>query len=216
MPHFYNRCGEVNRPLSIFVDDPLSYTNIPLNYVGTANSGLNATVDVVVGNGSSVIDFSINNKGVGYKPGETLTIPVGGLTGIPTSGTFNQFELDVQKVFSDEFTGWSVGVLQALDDPSALFDGVTKAFNITLAGNQISIRAPRGSKVDVEQVLIVTINDILQEPGQGYQFPGGSVLTFSEALKLVILVRFCSLKERGMILTLSSERLLRQLRKVMN
>ena len=166
------------------VDGPLSYTNIPLNYVGTANSGLNATVDVVVGNGSSVIDFSINNKGVGYKPGEILTIPVGGLTGIPTSGTFNQFELDVQKVFSDEFTGWSVGVLQALDDPSALFDGVTKAFNITLAGNQISIRSPRGSKVDVEQVLVITINDILQEPGQGYQFPGGSVLTFSEAPKI--------------------------------
>ena len=166
------------------VDGPLSYTNIPLNYVGTANSGLNATVDIVVGNGSSVTDFSINNKGVGYKPGEILTVPTGGLTGIPTSGTFNQFELTVQTVFSDEFTGWSLGVLQALDDPSALFDGSTKAFNLTLAGNQISIRAPRGSKVDVEQVLIVTINDILQEPGQGYQFPGGSVLTFAEAPKV--------------------------------
>ena len=166
------------------VDAPLSYTNIPLNYVGTANSGLNATVDIVVGNGSSVTDFSINNKGVGYKPGEILTVPTGGLTGIPTSGTFDQFELTVQTVFSDEFTGWSLGVLQALDDPSALFDGSTKAFNLTLAGNQISIRAPRGSKVDVEQVLIITINDILQEPGQGYQFPGGSVLTFAEAPKV--------------------------------
>ena len=166
------------------VDGPLSYTNIPLNYVGTANSGLNATVDIVVGNGSSVTDFSINNKGVGYKPGEILTVPTGGLTGIPTSGTFDQFELTVQTVFSDEFTGWSLGVLQALDDPSALFDGSTKAFNLTLAGNQISIRAPRGSKVDVEQVLIITINDILQEPGQGYQFPGGSVLTFAEAPKV--------------------------------
>ena len=39
-------------------------------------------------------------------------------------------------------------------------------------------------KFDVEQVLIVTINDILQEPGQGYQFPGGSVLTFAEAPKV--------------------------------
>ena len=106
------------------------------------------------------------------------------MTGIPTSGTFNQFELDVQKVFSDEFTGWSVGVLQALDDPSALFDGVTKAFNITLAGNQISIRAPRGSKVDVQQILIVTVNDILQKPGVGYKFEGGSVITFSEAPKV--------------------------------
>ena len=93
--------------------------------------------------------------------------------------------MTVQTVFSDEFTGWSLGVLQVLDDPSALFDGSTKAFNLTLAGNQISIRAPRGSKVDVEQVLIITINDILQEPGQGYQFPGGSVLTFAESFPKV-------------------------------
>ena len=166
------------------IERPRSYTNIPLNYVGAAFSGLNATVDIVVGQGSSVIDFSINNKGVGYAPGEILTVPTGGLTGIPTSGTFNQFELTVQTVFSDEFTGWSIGVLQALDDPSGNFDGVTKAFNLTLAGSLISIRAPRGSKVDVEQVLIVTVNDILQEPGQGYQFPGGSVITFAEPPKI--------------------------------
>ena len=184
--HFYNRCGKVNRPLSLFVDDPLSYTNIPLNYVGAANSGLNGTVDIVVGNGSSIVDFSINNKGVGYKPGEVLTIPTGGLTGIPTTGShsdFRQFELTVQKVFSDEFTGWSLGVLQTLDDPSVLFDGSTRAFNLSLAGSQISIRAPRGSKVDVEKILIVTINDILQEPGKGYEFPGGSVIKFTEAPK---------------------------------
>ena len=165
------------------IDDPLSYSNIPLNYVGTAQSGLNATVDIVVGNGSSIIDFSINNTGVGYAPGEILTIPIGGLAGIPTSGTFSRFELDVQKVFSDEFTGWTIGTLQTLDDPSINFDGSTKAFNITLGGNQISIRSNRGSKIDVEQVLIVFINDILQEPGQGYQFPGGSVITFAEAPK---------------------------------
>jgi hypothetical protein len=73
------------------------------------------------------------------KPGEILTVPVGGLTGIPTSGTFNQFELDVQKVFSDEFTGWSIGVLQVLDDPSVKFDGVTKAFNLTLAGTKFPL-----------------------------------------------------------------------------
>ena len=186
-PHFYNRCGKVSRPLSLFVDDPLSYTNIPLNYVGAANSGQNGTVDIVVGNGSSIVDFSVNNKGIGYKEGEVLTIPTGGLTGIPTTGTtsnFRDFELTVQKVFSDEFTGWSVGVLQPLDSPSVLFDGATRAFNLSLAGNQISIRSPRGSKVDVEKVLIVTINDILQEPGKGYEFPGGSVIKFTEPPKV--------------------------------
>ena len=165
------------------IDDPLSYENIPLNYVGAAQSGLHGTVDIVVGNGSSIIEFSINNTGVGYAPGEILTIPVGGLSGIPTSGTFSQFELDVQQVFSDEFTGWTIGTLQTLDDPSSNFDGVTKVFNITLAGNRLAIRSTRGSKVDVEQVLLVFINDILQEPGKGYEFKGGSTITFTEAPK---------------------------------
>jgi hypothetical protein len=167
----------------VVMDYPLSYSNVPLTYVGTAGSGLNATVDVVVSNGSSVTDFSINNAGVGYRPGEILTVQTGGLTGIPTSGTFRRFELEVQNVYADEFTAWSVGSLQPLDDISRNFDGTSKSFDLTLNGNVITVRSRRGSKIDVEQVLLVFINDILQEPGEGYSFPGGSVITFSEAPK---------------------------------
>ena len=170
-------------PPYVAMDYPLSYSNVPLTYVGTAGSGLNATVDVIVSNGSSVTDFNINNAGVGYRPGEILTVQTGGLTGIPTSGTFRRFELEVQSVEADEFTAWSVGTLQPLDDFSGNFDGSTKSFNLTLNGNIITVRSRRGSKIDVEQVLLVFVNDILQEPGEGYSFTGGSVITFSEAPK---------------------------------
>lgn len=47
----------------------------------------------------------------------------------------------------------------------------------------VSIRSSRGSKINVQDVLLVFVNDILQVPGEGYTFTGGSVLTFSEAPK---------------------------------
>ena len=46
--------------------------------------GTEGTVDIVVGQGSSVIDFKINKPGYDYGQGEILTVAVGGTTGIPT------------------------------------------------------------------------------------------------------------------------------------
>jgi hypothetical protein len=54
-----------NRPYVIF-DDPLSYSNIPLIYnSGSSGVGTAARVNIVVGQGSSVIDFEITNTGYG-------------------------------------------------------------------------------------------------------------------------------------------------------
>ena len=47
-----------------------------------------------------------------------------------------------------------------------------------------SIRAQKGSLIDVEQTILVFLNDILQEPGVAYQFNGGSNITFVEAPKV--------------------------------
>ena len=66
-----------------------------------------------------MIDFEINNTGYGYGNGERLTVSVGGTTGIPTTSSFtssNVFEIEIEKVINDEFTGWSLGVLDTFDD----------------------------------------------------------------------------------------------------
>ena len=65
--------------------------------------GSTAIVDVVVGQGSSVISFNIKNRGYGYGNGEILTVPVGGLTGIPTTADFGskEFQLTFDDLFSD-------------------------------------------------------------------------------------------------------------------
>ena len=199
--HFYARGGKIEKPLKVVFDEPLSYSNLPLYYSSDSVSGIgsNARVDVVVGQGSSVIEFNIINKGYGYGVSEILTVPTGGLTGIPTSPGFGnkEFQLTIDKIFNDDFTGWSVGVLDVLDSFDDKFDGETVAFQLTQGGNAVSIRAAKGSKINVEDVLLVFINDILQVPGsgytfiggqkaptkEGYYFGGGSILTFTEAPK---------------------------------
>jgi len=176
-----------NPPIVVF-DSPLSYDNIALEYSSSSVSGFGtgATINVVVGQGSSVIDFEISNTGRGYGIGEILTIPVGGPTGIPTdpSKPFTEFKVTIQNTFTDEFTGWSIGTLQVLDNIENLFDGSTTTFPLRVAGNLVSIRSSRGSKINVQDVLLIFVNDILQVPGKGYTFTGGSILTFTEAPKV--------------------------------
>ena len=90
----------------------------------SSSSGMSgAAIDIVVGQGSSVIDFSLSNTGYGYGNTQTLTVSVGGTTGIPTTSSFttaNEFQIEIEKVISDEFTGWSVGVLETLDNVNRL------------------------------------------------------------------------------------------------
>ena len=145
--------------------------------------GTAATIDIVVGQGSSVIDFEIKNTGYGYRENEILTVPVGGLTGIPTTSSFNEFQITIQNIFSDKFTGWSIGELQVFDNISGLFDGETTTFPLTINGDLVSIKAAKGSNINVQDLLLVFVNDILQVPGQGYVFNGGSIITFTEAPK---------------------------------
>ena len=146
--------------------------------------GSEAVVDIVVGQGSSVIDFEFKQYGYGFKPSESLTIPFGGLTGIPTTSGYSEFELIVDEIFSDKFTGWSIGQLQVLDSIDQYIDGSTSSFPLSVGTNQISIVAKRGSLINVQDVLLVFVNNILQVPGKGYTFEGGSTITFTEAIKV--------------------------------
>ena len=186
-PHNYARCGKVNQLLKVVFDEPHSYVNIPLQYSSESlgSGGVNATIDVVVGQGSSVIDFSISNTGYGYGVGQVLTIPSGGATGIPTtaSSNFEEFKIDILEIDSDSFVAWSIGQLQVLDDVSGLFDGVTKTFPISLNGNSFSIQSAPGSLVRVQDTLLLFVNDILQVPEESYFFTGGSNFSFEEAPK---------------------------------
>ena len=188
-------------PPFVVIDSPLSYTNLALDYVsGTTGLGTEATIDVVVGQGSSVINFEINNTGYGYASGDKLTVAIGGTIGIPTTSSFlpsNKFEIEIENVIHDEFTGWSIGVIDTLDNVSEFIDGTRVDFPLIKAGVPISINKSKGSKIELDQLLMVFVNEILQRPGDSYQFDGGSQITFSEALKIGDTLNICFYKGSG-------------------
>ena len=175
-----------NPPIVVF-DDPLSYSDISLIYSSssTQGSGAEAKADIVVGQGSSVIDFTIKNTGYGYGQGEILTVSIGGNTGIPTdtSKPYSEFQISIDKTYNDNFSGWVVGELQVLDSFENFFDGSTRTFPLKFGGNLVTIRAAKGSIIDVRATLLIFLNDILQKPGEAYLFEGGSVIEFSEPPK---------------------------------
>ena len=175
-----------NPPVVIF-DSPLSYYNLPLIYnYFSSGIGTGARVNIVVGQGSSVVNFEISNYGFGYQIGDVLTIKSGGVVGIPTntSLSFEEFQLVVDKTYNDSFSGWSVGDLKVLDSIEDLIDGQRKLFPIKIDGQQTSIRSKKGSLIDVQATLLIFINDILQVPNEGYIFNGGSVIEFTEPPKI--------------------------------
>lgn len=176
-----------SNPPKVIFDSPLSYTNIPLVYSSSSRSGFGtgAIVNIVVGQGSSVIDFEITNFGYGYGQGEILTVGIGGSVGIPTStsSSFEEFKIFIDRTYSHSFSGWTLGGLLNIDPIDSLFDGKTISFPIKIDGEQKTIRAKKGSLIDVQSTLLVFINDILQVPGRGYIFKGGSYITFTEPPK---------------------------------
>ena len=182
----------------VVVDDPDSYSNIDLTYSSSSSGvGTHATVDVVVGQGSSVIDFELRNNGYGYGNGDILTVPIGGLTGIPTTSSFSEFTLTVDKTIFDKFAGWALGTLQVLDNVERFIDGARKDFPLSLAGNTVSIVAAKGSNINVQDVLLIFVNNILQVPGEGYTFTGGSTINFTEAPKLGDIIEIVFYKGSG-------------------
>ena len=184
--HFYKKCGKVTKPLDVVFDNPLNYYNIPLIYKqGVVGFGTGATVDLVPSQDSTILNFELNNFGYGYGSGETLTVAIGGTTGIPTTGisTFNRFELTIDRTYQSKFSGWNVGEFIVLDNISEFFNGRRRLFPLTVNGQNISFFARANSGINLQSNLLVFINDTLQTPGEGYQFNGGSTLRFTEAPK---------------------------------
>jgi len=176
-----------NPPIVVF-DDPFPYHNIPLQYQPPYTGvGTEAYIDLVVGNDSSVISYEIKNYGYGFAIRDILTLPTGGETGIPTTseyGSFENFSIIVDSVYTDDFSGWHFGELQPIDSINNLIDGVRRFFPISIDGQQTTIRSKQGSEIDVQSTLLVFVNDILQVPGEGYVFENGSIIEFPNPLEV--------------------------------
>ena len=129
--------------------------------------------------------------------------------------TANEFQIEIEKVISDEFTGWSVGVLETLDNVNRFIDGTRLDFPFSEVEYQISIMKTKGSKIELDHLLLIFVNSILQKPGISYEFDGGSSITFKEAPKSGDDIRIVFYKGSGDALMLLIEKFLRPLNMVM-
>jgi hypothetical protein len=175
-------------PPTIIFESPLPYSNIPLKYSASSPNGVgigtNAYINIEMGQ-DRILEFDLTNSGSGYKKGDILTVSTNGdnLLGISTdpSKSFSEFQLTVDQIYNDKFSAWSVGDIDILDPLDELFDGSRTRFSLKLNGDVVSIRARRGSNIDVQSTLLIVINDVIQIPGQSYTFSGGSTIKFKES-----------------------------------
>lgn len=162
--------------LKLQIDEPIPYDDIQLI---SQSTGVGASITVEVGFGLSITNFTLNNIGFGFTMHEQLTI-----AGIPTvtsiGSTFQNAVFTVNEVHTDEFAGWVFGKLQILDDFSDEFNGSKRTFTLTENNVPISIDKRVGSPISLDDVLLIFINDILQQPRIAYTFEGGTQITFTE------------------------------------
>jgi hypothetical protein len=172
-------------PIAVF-DSPLSYSNLPLKYInGFSGVGTEANISIVVGQGSSVINFEINNFGYGYKLNDELTVEIGGNVGIPTDITkpFSPFKIKVSDIFNDKFSGIRIGEIELFDSFDNFFTGTRTSFQLKISNVATSIIKKAGSNLNLANNLLIFINDVLQIPGESYIFEKGSIVTFLEPPK---------------------------------
>ena len=98
-------------------------------------------------------------------------------------GSFKPFELTVETTFQSKFSGWNVGEFIVLDKIDPFFNGKRRLFPLAVNSDPISFFAKANSGINLQSNLLVFINDILQTPGEGYEFTGGSTIRFTEAPK---------------------------------
>ena len=163
------------------IPSPTTYSN--LNLIGGTGSGARGDLRII-GAGGTTFEFDLNEKGIGYREGDVLTV-----TGIPTSpgaSVYRDFTLTVKSVSRDDFSGYTFGEMVLFDDISDQANGGRVAFSLTrsITGTKqlVSLDTDDDSFILANNLLIF-INDILQIPNEAYTFTGGTKIVFKEPPK---------------------------------
>ena len=182
-----------NNP-EIFVSDP-AYENLPV--VGVSRLGIGATTDTGIGllmdlkvGGSTgigstyfeVTEFKFSRPGYGFQRGDVFK-PVGLVTDGSLSSPISDFEITVVDTYSDTFAAWEFGELDYIDSISQYQDGSRVRFPLNYNSELLSFEPKENSPIEenINNVLIIFINGILQEPITNYLFEGGTSFAFTKA-----------------------------------
>ena len=181
----YKRGGEVTKPVFVDIAEPDGYFNRSLEYVsGTSGLGTNAKADFRINVDGNIAEYSILEEGTGFKVDDKLTIS--GIATDPRVGVLTEFQLTVQELENDSFSGFYPGQFILFDDIAPFFNGNRKKFtlSVTTSGETeiLSLKTQPGSDMEITNNIFIYINDILQTPGSSYTYKGSRVI-FSEAPK---------------------------------
>ena len=93
---------------------------------------------------------------------------VSGIATDPRVGVNTEFQLIVEELETDTFSGFYPGQFILFDDIAPFFNGTRKKFtlSVTTSGTTeiLSLKTPPGSDMDITNNIFIYINDILQTP----------------------------------------------------
>jgi hypothetical protein len=180
----------------IFVSDP-SYENLEVTGISrigigtTSETGLGLLLNVEVGASSTtgigstyfqVTGFNISRQGYSFRRGDVFK-PVGLMTDRRLTNPLSEFTLTVLDTFSDSFAAWQFGNLNYIDSIKNYQDGVRQTFPLYYNGELLSFEKDEGSTIELQNLLLIFINGVLQEPGVSYLFNGGTSFVLTTAPK---------------------------------
>jgi len=179
-----------------------SYQNLEITGVSrrgignTTDTGTGQLITVAVsptdnstGIGSTswiVSDFDVVRSGHSFLVGDVFK-PVGLVTSryLNSSSLISDFELTVTETFTDRFTCWNFGQFDYIDSIKDLQNGTRTRFplmyNSQLVSFEIDGTDPDSALVDMNSLLLIIIDGVIQNPGEAYNFAGGTTFTFTEA-----------------------------------
>ena len=172
---------------TINIPIPPNYSNLGVAYTGGSSGvGEGAKVSVIVGNGSSITGFTLEDPGYGYKVGEVLKVV--GITTNPSVGVgFSEFRMTVLETFTDKFSGFYPGQFIRINNIAPFFNGIKRKFALTITNfgitDTFAVKVDPNSDMKLENNFFIFINDILQIPEESYKITGTRIV-FSEAPKV--------------------------------
>ena len=101
-----------------------------LNIHGTSGIGTNSKVDFRVNVDGNISEFSVLEEGTAYKVGDRLT--VSGIATDPRVGVNTEFQLIVEELENDTFSGFYPSQFILFDDIAPFFNGKRKKFTLSV------------------------------------------------------------------------------------
>ena len=174
----------------------LSVEGISRGGISTTDTGLNMLVNVeigpstgintdgTVGIGSTLFEvskFSISRQGYAFQRGDIMRV-VGLVTDKSLSEPLEEFKLFVLDTYNDNVAAWQLGEMNIIDSIAPYQNGKRLVFplfyNAELLSFSKDLENPDSSRIDFGSLLVIFMNGVLQEPGESYEFSGGSSFRF--------------------------------------